>query len=290
MTMKKYFLVLCLALISLGVCLNSCNKEKVKKDDVKEEDECFVSKEPSKCLAVLEEYGGVDCQYCPDGHDVVDYILETYPYSSVAINIHAGSYASSYTTPFGEALLDQTSRGGFPTGTVNRHNFGGEMSANGGTAMSRGYWMTAVEKVITWDSPVNIAAIATIDRATRTMTVEVQAYYTADGPGTSNKLNVALLQDNIEGYQQGSQYNPSHLLPNGKYNHMHVLRHLITGQWGETITNISAGSFVKKTYTYQIPTYMNDANVNLDDLRIVVFMAKDKQEIITGAEALMIIE
>lgn len=288
--MKKYFLVLCLALVSLGLCLNSCTKEEVKKEDVKEEDECFVSKEPSKCVAVLEEYGGVDCPYCTDGHDVVDFILETYPYSSVAINIHAGSFASSYTTPFGEALLAQTSHRGFPTGTVNRHNFGDEMSANGGTAMSRGYWKTAVKKVITWDSPLNIAAIATIDRATRTMTVEVQAYYTADGPGTSNKLNVALLQDNIEGYQYYTELNPSHLLPNGKYNHMHVLRHLITGQWGETITNISAGSFVKKTYTYQIPTYMNDANVNLDDLRIVVFMAKDKQEIITGAEALMIIK
>lgn len=291
--MKKHFLVLCWAVVSLGVCLISCKKDEVKKqgEDSKDqpvEEEVFVSKEPSKCVAVIEEYGGVDCQYCPDGHRIVEEIMESNPNSCVAINIHAGSYASKYTTNFGQQLLDQIDRSGFPAATVNRHYFS-DLAANGGTAMSRAYWQTAVNRVLNWNSPVNVAAIATIDRATRTMTVEVQAYYTSNGKGQSNKLNVALLQDNIVGYQSGASFNPDQIVPGG-YNHMHVLRHLITGQWGEDITTISAGTLVKKTYTYQIPTYMSDANVNLDDLRVVVFMAESRQEIITGAKAQMVIK
>ena len=58
---------------------------------------------------------------------------------------------------------------------------------------------------------------------------------------------------------EASTYNPSAILPNGNYNHQHMLRHLLTGQWGDDITNTTTGSFFTNTYTYTIPNDLNGA-------------------------------
>ena len=44
---------------------------------------------------------------------------------------------------------------------------------------------------------------AIIDMGTNTLTVNVEIYYTGSQTVTSNKINVAVLQNNIEGPQSG---------------------------------------------------------------------------------------
>ncbi len=233
---------------------------------------------------VLEEFTGIHCGYCPDGHKRAQQIYDAHPDDVVLINIHTGSYANpgagepDFRTSFGTALANQSGLTGYPSGTVNRHIFSGSH-----TAMGRGSWSGAADQILNQSSYVNVALEATVDTQTREMTVNVEIYYTADSPQSYNYLNVALLQNNVEGPQAGSSLNPDQVLPNGNYNHMHMLRHLLTGQWGEEITTTTQGTLVQKQYTYTLPADINGVPLNLGDLEIAAFVAESHQEIISGS-------
>ncbi|MBR3551171.1 MAG: Omp28-related outer membrane protein [Bacteroidales bacterium] len=241
----------------------------------------IVSMTPSNRNVVLEEYTGVNCQYCPDGHRRANELKAAYPDRVSVINIHQGSFANNtYTTQFGNALANQTGLEGYPSGTVNRHVFSGSS-----TALNRGEWAARAQQIMAMSSPVNIAAEGTLDWATRTVTIRVQLYYTASQNVTSNALNVAILQDNVLGSQTGMAGNPDQVVGN-QYNHMHMLRHLITGQWGETIEDIAQGTLVEKNYTYEIPAQLGSPAINaaLENLTFVAFVCEGHQEILTGTE------
>ncbi|MGB1294659.1 MAG: Omp28-related outer membrane protein, partial [Flavobacteriales bacterium] len=151
----------------------------------------------------------------------------------------------------------------------------------GGTAMGRGNWAAASTTTVGQASYVNVALEGTINADTRELTVDVEMYVTGSAPSDFN-LNVALLQSHLEGPQSGAAGNTAQILPNGNYEHNHMLRHLLTGQWGEVITSVS-GSVITKQYTYTIPADLNGITYELGDLEIVAFIAEGQQNIISGA-------
>ncbi|MBQ2376258.1 MAG: Omp28-related outer membrane protein [Bacteroidales bacterium] len=244
----------------------------------------FVSTEPANKNVIIEEYTGINCGFCPDGHKIVREYEEGNPGRVFGINVHAGGYAAMYTTQWGAALMNQTGLQGFPSGTVNRHVFSGNA-----TILDRGSFVSCGNQILAEASFVNVAAQASIDATTRVMTVNVEAYYTADAATASNKLNVVLLQDSIIGPQSGASYNPAQVTADGQYIHMNMLRDMLTGQWGDEITApegsavIPAGTLIQRTYTYNIPGSISDELVKLGHLKLVVFVARDQQEIYTGS-------
>lgn len=236
---------------------------------------------------VLEEYTGIHCTYCPDGHKIANQYKALHPNDVFLINIHQGSYANpsagepDFRTQFGDALANQTGLTGYPSGTINRHVF----PPNTTTALSRSDWAAKGDEVLAMPTYASMAVTsASVDAQSRLLTVTVQVNYHANGPAI-NMMNVALLQNNIEGPQTGGSTNPAQMLPNGKYNHMHALRHLLTGQWGDTIPNTTNGTVFTKTYTYTLPNSIVNIDLELGNLKIVAFVAEGKQEIITGAES-----
>ena len=238
-----------------------------------------VSTSPENKNVVIEEFTGISCPYCPDGHAIAQGIKDNNPGDVMLINIHTGGYATpqgpgtDFNTNFGAALATNASVSGYPTGSVNRD----------GPAMSRSSWASATATQLSQPSPVNVWSEAIIDMGTNTLTVNVEIYYTGSQTVTSNKINVAVLQNNIEGPQSGgATYNPSAVLANGNYNHTHMLRHLITGQWGEDITNVSQGHYETRSYTWNIPSNINGVDVDPTNLEIVTFISEGQQNIITG--------
>lgn len=257
----------------------------------------FVSTEPANKNVVIEEYTGINCGYCPDGHKRVREYEAANPGRVFGINIHAGSYAANtYTTQWGNALMNQAQVTGFPSGTINRETFTYYDDYYGQTvtsmALGRGQFVSCGNEILAQTSFVNVAAQASIDATTRTMTVNVEAYYTADAETASNKLNVVLVQDSIIGPQSGASGNPSQVTSDGQYIHMSMLRDMITGQWGDDITApegstvIPAGTLIQRTYTYNIPGSISNELVKLGHLRLIVFVAKDTKEIYTGSECI----
>lgn len=242
--------------------------------------ETFVSTEVSNKNVVLEEYTGINCGYCPDGHKRAAQLAAANPGRVFLINVHAGNYAANtYTTQFGTSLANQTGLTGYPSGTVNRHVFSGSS-----TALDRGQWASCANTIMNQTSPVNIAARGTLDWTTRELNITVQLYYTSASTAT-NKLNIAITQNNVIGSQSGSSLNPDQIV-GSQYRHMHMLRHLITGQWGEDITT-SVGQVIERTYTYTIPESLGSPNAiqaKLEDLQFIAFVAEGQQEILTGCE------
>jgi len=238
----------------------------------------IVGTDPENKNVVLEEFTGIYCGYCPQGHIIAQGIYDNHPDDVVLINIHQGGYANpnpgdpDFRTPWGNAIAGQSGLVGYPAGTVNRHLFPG-YSQGSGTAQSRGTWVTTSNMIMAEPSYLNIELEATIVTSTRQLVVYVEVYYTGDSPEESNFLSIAILQNDIIGPQSGGGSN---------YNHKHMLRHLVTGQWGVEITETTTGSLYTNTFTYEMPDDYNDVDLVLEDLDIVGFVAESHQEIISG--------
>ena len=54
----------------------------------------FVSTIAENKNVVLEEFTGISCTYCPDGHRIAKDIFNQNPNDVVLINIHTGSFAT----------------------------------------------------------------------------------------------------------------------------------------------------------------------------------------------------
>jgi len=244
----------------------------------------IVSTDVENKKVILEEYTGIYCTYCPDGHAIAQALKDQYPNDVFLINIHTGGYAvpqgsdPDFRTDFGAALDAQASVTGYPSGSVNRQYFS-DLTMGGGTAMGRGEWNTAASRVLDQSSYVNVAVEASINVQNNELTVHVEGYYTGDSPQSTNYLNIALMQNNTLGTQTGGGMGSD-------YNHMHRLVHMLTGQWGEVISTTSTGSFIDETFTYTIPADYNGIGVELSELEVVAFISETEQEIISGAEAI----
>ncbi len=233
----------------------------------------LVSTEPTLKTVVLENFTGINCPNCPSGHAIAESIRAANPDRVIIVGVHQGSYAvpsagqPDFRTAFGDALASQAALTGYPAGTINRHFFPA-YAMNNGTAMSRSYWAAASNQILAQSSPVNVGVKSTFDAVTRQLTVDVELYYTATPATSTNYINVALLESNVIAYQAGASSN---------YNHKNILRHFLTGQWGDTVKNIQAGAFRTKTYTYTVPTTYNIVNCD-----IAVYVAQSHQEILSG--------
>ena len=87
----------------------------------------IVSTTPENKKAILEEFTGISCVFCPDGHAIANAIKNSNPEDVFLINIHQGGFAvpsgsqPDFRTPFGDAIANQSGLIGYPAGTVNRH-------------------------------------------------------------------------------------------------------------------------------------------------------------------------
>ncbi|MCH2023185.1 MAG: T9SS type A sorting domain-containing protein [Saprospiraceae bacterium] len=264
----------------------------------------FVSTTAENRNVVLEEFTGIKCTFCPDGHLKAQQLYDANPNDVVLINIHVGNYANpnagqpDFRTSFGTAISGQSNLTGYPAGTINRRPFSntgpssnpsgtGQGNCSTCTAMSRGYWTPSAGIVLTEASEVNVANQSSIDINSGDLTSVTEVYYTGNSATTSNFLNVVLLQDNVPGPQTGASYNPSAILPNGDYNHMHMLRHMLTGQWGSTINTTTASYFQADTLVYTIPADYTGVATSFPDMTVSVFITETQQTVTTGANAAM---
>ena len=277
---NEIFKILCalsLMMILSLVFINKCNAQS------------FVDTTQQNKNIILEEFTGIGCVWCPAGHLIGQTLHDNNPNDVFLINIHTGGYANpqgpgtDFNTSFGSAIATQSNLGGYPAGTVNRHQF--SMTQNGGTAMSRTDWGQASTQLLSQPSPVNVGIQATVDIATNVLTVDVEVYYTGVQTVSTNMLNVAVVQHNVEGPQTGGQSNnPGAMLSNGNYNHNHMLRHLLTGQWGEYIQTLNPGALYSNQYVWTMPADINGTSLDPTNISVIAFIAEGQQEILSGTE------
>lgn len=244
----------------------------------------IVSTSPENRRAVVEEFGGMYCVYCPHGHEILADLDEALTDNLILINHQTGPYANpigndpDLGNDYSEALQEQSALSGYPAATVNRHVFPGlEQGATGTTALGRGDWPEAVTLILTESAPVNLAAEASLNISTRELEVYIEYYYTADVDAETNRLHVGILQNNVLAPQHGGD-------TGNYYQHQHLFREFLTGQWGHIISNTSAGSFGSLTYNITLPEFYRDVWVDPVNIELAIFVTEDEQEVLNGIE------
>lgn len=239
----------------------------------------IVSTDPENRNALIEEFTGIGCGFCPYGHLEVANFIAAHPEDGFSIAMHQGYFSipdenqPDYSTEAGDELGAFFLVNAWPNALINRHDYGS------GMLYPLNEWSQYASQVLTETAYVNIACEASIDVQTRELTVHVEVYYTDDSPESSNYLNVALIQNNLKGPQFSSWFNPDAITPDGAYMHQHMLRDVINGQWGEEITTTTSGSFIDETYIYEVPESINDVPMRLGDLGIVCFISETEEEV-----------
>ena len=247
--------------------------------------------------AIIEESTGIHCSYCPDGHAILNQVIDQNPDDVFVIKFHEGGYAwdcdpnggHDFNNTLANQLGTMGAASGQPSASVNRQVFS-NYSMTGGTAMSIGYWSSAISQVLQESAYVNVGLEAEL--AGNVLTIHVEAYYTASSPQSTNYLHVAIMQDETVGPQLGANdFNPSYVVsssPNSSYahgeydyRHMDRLVDMVDGINGDAISTTSTGTFIDRTYTYTLPEMYNDVPVDLAEIEVAAFIT-DGDEIING--------
>ncbi|MBR4198842.1 MAG: Omp28-related outer membrane protein [Bacteroidales bacterium] len=290
--MKKRYTLFAATLLA-AIVFVSCTKDD-DKPDTSFAASVTASTMPQEKNALVEHFTGVQSEQSAIGHRILNGLLVTHPGRIFCININTGYYSNGvFTTEFGTDLAVNSQPTDYPSGTVNRHFFGmySMDSINGGTAIPITYFANAADIIMGQTAIANLDAKAKIDSSTRELSVAVAIYYTEmDTVNPTHKLNVALIEDSLWGRQEGgSTQNPTQFdFDNSQYCHKHVLRHLVTGQWGVDIIP-TTGRQIRKVVKYTIPDQISGVDVNLKHLKVITFLAVDKDEVINVCEAPIVI-
>ena len=234
----------------------------------------FVSTEVQNRNAMIEEFTGRNCGYCPDGHVIANSIVHANPGRVWAVNVHAGGYAPTTYPNFNTGISTTICNGfqvtGFPAGVVNRST---------AQAQNRGSWQSLTTQQLSQVAECNVAGQVVINPVTRLAKITVEVYYTANSASDKNYLTIYMLQDSIWGSQAGGSSNPEQYV-GGNYCHMHILRDAITADWGDEIAPTTAGTLITKEYVYEIPASIGSPNGVEVDLENIAFLAfvEEKQQ------------
>ena len=227
----------------------------------------LVSQAPQQRTALLEDFTGIHCGYCPEGHAIAASLKAAHPDDLVVVGVHAGGYAvpgvgePDFRTTEGTAIDANFTISGYPAGVINRLTFGGLDD------LGRGAWEGAVNDVLAMSSNVNLGVSSSFDDGSRDLTVTVELYYTGDSPDpASDYISVFLKESHLDG-PQVDYANGNH----ANYDHTNVLRAYLTDVWGDEQTSTAAGTSVIRTYTYNVPIGFDIANCE-----VVAFVSEFK--------------
>jgi hypothetical protein len=242
--------------------------------------------------AILEEFTGVNCPNCPDGHEVIEDILIAYPNDEVFV-ISYNPSNSNFTSPTGGAtdfrrdFLDSFYAGAYcspvsggrfmPSAFINR-----ELWTDGERLQSRGAWEGYVDDVVaSGNSPMNIGISSTYDSTTAMLTVDMEIYYHTDVTD-DNSYYVFLGEHDLSSTSQsGSSANAAnpYLYVNNIFRET-----MTTGTWGDPVTGpTTAGSLFTKQLTFDLST-AEDPMI-MSNVDVIAFIIEDEStEIYTGIE------
>lgn len=258
------------------------NLSVINEGDIVEEPE-YVSTEVSNRNIIIEEFTGRNCPNCPSGHIISSGITKDNPNRAWSMAIHSGyftpqtypNFQTDISATFMDPYDDVAGGLGLPAALVNR------MTTE---AMPRSQWEAAADDVLNQVAECNVDGHVVINPLTRTATITAEVYYTANSANASNYLTIVMLQDSIIGQQAYAETNPAQYMGGDQYCHMHVLRDVVTADWGDEIAPTVQGTLITKTYEYKIPEIIGDTNgiiVDMDNISFLAFVTEQYQGVPT---------
>ena len=218
-------------------------------------------------VVLIEDFTGVRCINCPDGHQQAANIENTNPGRVVAVSLHSDFLGVAYTgqpelrIPEAQSLEDLLGPApAKPVAAIDRVLFSGETSV----LQFLQQWSGRTNERLTQNVPVNIEIeniLETLDTA-RNLKVKIKATYlqniTAD-----NRLTIMLAEENVVAAQLTNSGVDSN------YVHKNVVRAFLTRFNGDVLNaELTTGRVFEKEYTLNnLPQ-----NWKLNDLKVVALI------------------
>ncbi|MCH5214546.1 MAG: Omp28-related outer membrane protein [Muribaculaceae bacterium] len=236
-----------------------------------------VSTTPEAKHVLFEEYTGVLCTGCPDGHDMLEQIIATYPGKIHPVSIHCGMYAAEppkYSVDGASAIHQFFGVSDYPSAVINR-----EPIASNRYMATTAFWWQYVQEELAKPAPVNLWLNATYDKEKGYVKLDVEGYFTGDSPSLTNYLTIVMTQSNIIGPQKNAAGSTTN------YQHNHMLRAFVTPNWGNEMNVGAQGDYFEKTFYYEMPEKIGDVVPVPDNIEFVAFMTQTKRFVMNATAA-----
>lgn len=202
---------------------------------------------PQQKNVVIEEFTGVKCPNCPQGHQIIAGLKTQYPERVVSVSFHPiNSLGIKYPfsvydfrSPDAQSLFDYIGQiGQEPAAGIDRKLYSGEAAI----LLDKSKWANYVNQQISQTPPVNILLTKSYDTSNHELTIVAEVHYTQN-IAEENKLTVLLTESNMV----SAQLNGS--VVDTFYVHNDVMRTFITGVQGDAITGTrEAGRVIRRVY------------------------------------------
>jgi hypothetical protein len=230
---------------------------------------------PQDKMVLLEDFTGVHCAPCPNGHVAVKDILQAYPGRVAAVAIHPGAaeFPTAYPFPgepdfntsWGSRILSIIGKpAGIPYGAADRVKHSNLISS----------WSSYVADQLAAVSPVNLElSVLSYNDATRELTYEIKVEVT-ENLSDILYFSTMITEDGIVSKQKYDQgvYDP--------YTHNHILRNM--PDFGVALNPSSQPELVPgRMFIKQYKTTLAQDWV-AEECNIIAFVHKDVEVIQTA--------
>jgi len=216
---------------------------------------------------IIEEFTGVRCPNCPQGHVIIANIKATNPGRVIAVSLHPinslgkpynGVSTQDFQNAKAQSLFDYLEPiGQEPAAGIDRKKFSGEAYI----LLDKSLWSGYTIQQLTQATPVNLILDKSYDSTNHELTVFAELHYTQNVT-EENKLTILVTESDIITAQLNGA------VVDTFYNHKDVMRDFISDTQGDLITQTrEAGRVVRKVYKKVL-----DAAWKPENMRIVAYL------------------
>lgn len=230
-------------------------------DNIDEQDRLqYIKPTPTGRCILIEDYTGQDCVNCPTATAIIEKLQAAYGSDTIiAVAIHSGKlgvkpsdkHHDGLATDLGDRYYNFWNIEYQPMGVINRSD----------GALDKDWWTAKVSYDLEQPqaSRVNINIETAYAPDTRTLDIDVDVIGAESA--TDGKLQLWLTEDHVTAFQKMPDNTT-----NTAYEHNHVLRDAINGDWGEEV-KVTEGGVKHFSHTYRVNSAWQTQN-----LAIVAFV------------------
>lgn len=222
---------------------------------------------PETKMILIEEFTGVRCLNCPQGHAELRSLKQTYPGRLIGISLHSNIQSEVYAyskeelkSAIAQKIEEYLLYPGYkPNGAIDRVNFSGAQS------LCNDYldWATLLPQRLSAATPVNISLTPTFNATSGELLIDVKAHYT-QAQTEPNKLSLFLVEDSIV----TAQLQPNNTVDTN-YIHNEIVRESFSDTLGDKLNHdLKRGTTVQRVYKVNV----SGKNYEYKHLKVLAFI------------------
>lgn len=293
--LKKSLLIITIA-AGFALIINSCDKVEapyvIKNTDTTYcEPVDFPPLASSFKRVLVEDYTGHKCPNCALGGKAIHDLLEKYTDSVIAMAVHTGDFASvnpndtvfdyDFRTTAGDVWRSEFKVELFPIGIVNRKKI-----IDNKLLIPTTSWDNAVKQELALEPVADVQIINEFDQTKGKLCIHTKSSFLTGSENKNLNLLVLITESGIIAPQKNiiASLGPTPTITD--YEHKHVLRGVVNGNWGVSVRTGTATNMDPVAKSYGV--YFNGFNINQMDPEncsvVAILFDTDTKEVLQVTE------